>query len=179
MASAPIINSFRLVDISPLKTLILCDIDETLICHPNCVAIAKEKAIEIFGEDADEEMEDGSLLNLVRQMNTHHTDADGFTDMLAKLKHLDGSELMFLTARKKVTEKYTERQFTTIGLNYVDFTVHYTEAEISKGEYIRNNLDLTQWQDIVFIDDYASYLQSVKDLFPHVRCFQFDHGHPK
>ena len=100
------------------------------------------------------------------------TDNDGFINMMNKIS-MTNSKLMFLTARTKNYDKTTQKQFNDINILSYDYGIHYTEAKITKGEYIKQNINIEEWDEVIFIDDYLSYIQSVKTLFPQIKCYNF------
>jgi len=105
------------------------------------------------------------------------TDPDGFSNLKKKIKLLSESKMIFLTARTsdlKNDNRYTRKHFETIELDYNDWDVHYTNNLISKGEYIKKNIKLEEYDEIIFIDDYESYIKHVKDIFPHINCYKFE-----
>jgi hypothetical protein len=174
--SYPIINSFDLINISEPNTLVICDIDQTLLywkkkpselyylvdeMYPGCSPEEKEKHAEYF-------------LNIY--INIHpptHTDSEGFDKLIKKIENMS-SQLIFLTARQKTTETYTKKDFKAIGIDYDKYPVYYTDNLVTKGEYIKNNIELDKYSQIIFIDDYDSYIESVLNLFPKIICYKFE-----
>jgi hypothetical protein len=93
-------------------------------------------------------------------------------NMVKKIKECNG-KLLFLTARNKSNHNKTKQNLTQIGITYNDNDIHYTNNTISKGEYIKNNINVNDWDEIIFIDDYSTYIKSVSDLFPQIICYNF------
>lgn len=173
------ISKFSQVELSGQKTLVICDIDKTLLYwEPKDPADFYPMLKEDFPELTQEEIHKEAL----EWVETYYrikgkpipTDLDGFVGMVNKIKHLTDSKLIFLTARNESTSKYTEKNFKDIGLNYTDYQVHYTNNTISKGEFIKSKIDLTGYDQVIFIDDYESYIQTVNDLVPHIVCYKFE-----
>jgi hypothetical protein len=146
-----IINNFNDIIISDKKTLIICDIDDTLIKFKNI------EQYRIFG-------------SLVKPLPT---DIYGFISMLKKVK-INNGKIIFLTARISAAEKITRQQFSDIGLNYNDFNIYYTNGNMEKGYYIMDNIELSNYDEIIFIDDNDVCLISVINLFPDIKCYKFD-----
>jgi len=92
---------------------------------------------------------------------------------LTKSINLFQEQIKFLTARNELSYTKTKSDFTSCGLDYNAQLVHYTNNLISKGEYIKLNIKLDEYEKIIFIDDYPSYIQSVIDLNPQIECYLF------
>lgn len=101
------------------------------------------------------------------------TDLEGFLNLLEKIKNTN-SELIFLTTRNSSSDKWTRKNIKDIGIKCDNIQFHYTNDKISKGEYIKNNLKLDFYSDIIFIDDYECYIQTVKEFISHYRCYKFE-----
>lgn len=173
------INTFNDIEITKDKSLVICDIDDTLLYYPTldymplCIDMIKELYPYLTENDAKYKKELEGLINMYKYINSpKHTDFDGFMNMSEKIKNTNG-ELIFLTARNETSTKLTIKQFNDIGLNYDNYKVHYTNNKISKGEYIKNNIDITQYNDVIFIDDYYSYIESVINEFNFIKCYKF------
>jgi hypothetical protein len=150
------VNSFNEIQITKTRPLVICDIDDTLLYFKL------------------------NINRIINQSNTnsekyipHHTDFVGFNELTKRITQLKG-KLIFLTARNKEHENYTKENFTSIGLNYNNYEVHYTNNTISKGEYIYNYIQTHEHDDIIFIDDRIDYINTVLDYTPYVDCYLFD-----
>ena len=172
------ISSFKEVELTKgLKTLVLCDIDGTILHFPDCDNFCKEFIKEICPLGPIDPTYD-SELKIMKNMYTHvrpptHTDYDGFVSILDNIKQMEG-KLVFLTARRGDCENWTKKQLKQIGINPEDFEIHYTGSVITKGEYIQKHIDLTGWKHVIFIDDYESFIKSVQVLHPQIVCYKFD-----
>ena len=173
------ISSFNEIILTKEKTLVLCDIDDTVLYWPNC----KNECQKILGncyngynckENKEEfEMDYLDLISMYKSIhNPVHTDFNEFVSMLNKLQN-QNSKLTFLTARHKDYSKGTNRHLTQIGLSCDDFEIHYAGTNMTKGEYIQNYINLTEWDDIIFIDDSENNINSVINLHPQIRCYKF------
>lgn len=174
---AKIIHSFNEIQLTNnLKTLVLCDIDETVLYYPGCNIYCELLIKEFCPDGKDDPNYDNELIDLKNTYRTinkpSHTDYEGFVSMIEKINEIDG-ELMFLTARGSGFHNGTKKHLKQIGVNQENFKIHYTGAKISKGEYIKRYIDLTKWEQIIFIDDYDTYLQSVMELYPEIICYKF------
>lgn len=114
---------------------------------------------------------DDTILHFKSNKPTH-TDYEGFLQLSKRISELNG-KLIFLTARNKEDHAYTRDNFTSIGLNYDDYEVHYTNNKISKGEYIYKYIQTHNHDSIIFIDDRIDYINSVLDYTPYVDCYMF------
>jgi len=168
------IKTFNDIEITNNKTLIICDIDNTILFHD----IKLGNFINILKKDGFYGTE---LISFAHEMmNMHcrifppsHTDSEGFKKLKDKIEKLNG-KIIFLTARSKITENFTKKQFQQIGLKYEDYDIYYTDNKIQKGNFIKLNIDTTLWEDIIFIDDYTINLDSVKYIFPNSKCYKFE-----
>jgi hypothetical protein len=170
------ITSFNEVKLTN-KTLVLCDIDDTIMHYPECDEKCKEivkdlKEMGLNGEDLMKELiEIRQIYKRVKPPS--HTDYDGFVSMLNKLSELNG-KLLFITARNKGSEYWTKKQLNQIGIDSEKYDIHYVGTEISKGDYIKLYIDLSDWDNVIFIDDYVSFIKSVLDLHPEIKCYKFE-----
>ena len=169
------ISGFDEVKVTKEKTLVLCDIDDTVLHYPNwedsCRPILIEMGNQLSPEEFEKELQ--SLKNIFKVVrDPEHTDFNGFVRLLDRLKDKNG-KLMFLTARTTEFEKGTRQHLKKIGLNSDEFEIHFTSNKITKGEYIKQKIDLSDWDDVIFIDDYESYIKTVTDLNPQIKCYKF------
>ena len=156
------IKTFNDIEITNKKTLIICDIDNTILYHD----VEIGKFINILKKDG---FYGNELISLAHEMmNMHciifppsHTDSEGFRGLKSKLN----GKIIFLTARSKISENFTKKQFQQVGLKYEDYDIHYTDNKISKGEFIKLNIDTSIWEEIIFIDDY---------IIPESKCYKFE-----
>ena len=136
------INSFDNVEIDiSKKTLILCDIDETILTST---------AIDTF--------------------SVVHTDYKGYQNMLNKLSPKSG--LCFLTARDEGIEDITNTHLKLIGIR--NRPQIYFTGNISKGTYMKQKMDISFYEDVIFIDDNTAQLSSVHKEYPNIRCYRFE-----
>lgn len=174
------INTFNDIKLTNPNTLVICDIDDTLVYWDKKKEDYYEMVQNDFPEFSQEEIDKEALdfLNIYKTIFPPKiTDPNGFSNLKEKIKLLPSSKMIFLTARTsdlKNDNKFTRKNFETIGLDYNDWEVHYTNNRISKGEYIKKNINLEGYDEIIFIDDYESYIKHVKDIFPHINCYKFE-----
>lgn len=152
--STNIASSFDHIRLSKFNPLVLCDIDDTLLTMDTIYHLGQSHPI-----------------TLTYQYKAKHTDYDGFQRLVYRVKQL-GGELQFLTARDKEFHASTRSHFDEIGINYDSFQIHYTNAN-PKGEYIKNNIDLSKYGEVIFIDDRDSFLANVKRHHPQIKCYKF------
>ena len=177
-----VIKSFNEVKLDEnYKPLVICDIDHTFIrCShgldhfrkiinyhanrlPNPVTI---------GLDLDKEVVD--LMNIAYNIGfVKQTDPDGFNNMLQKIEQL-GGKLIFLTARGIISHQKTVDDLKRAGFEHPEkFDIHYTNNEMTKGEYLKKTNLTDGYEHISFIDDYPSFIESVQHHFPDIRCYLF------
>jgi hypothetical protein len=179
------IVGFNKILLSNPKSLVICDIDETLLYWNkksiDFYQMVKEN-FSIINDNPNSltqiEKDALELLKIYKNIfQPTMTDADGFNNLLNKINSLPGTKIIFLTARtndKVSNNKFTRKHFETNGLVYDDYEIHYTNNIISEGEYIKTYIDLTEYNDIFFIDNYEYNIKTVKDIFPTIKCYKFE-----
>jgi hypothetical protein len=170
-----LISSFNDIKITKNNTLVLCDIDDTILHYPECInrylEIMKDFKDHLTKEELIQEFY--YFCNMYKKINKPtHTDYEGFMNMIHKINECNG-KLLFLTARNKSFHDGTKKHLSDIGVSCDDNDIHYTNNTISKGEYIKNNINVNEWNEIIFIDDYLSFIKSVNNLFPQIICYNF------
>ena len=170
------ICKFNEISLTKEKPLIICDIDYTILHHD----VKIEKFVNILKDNNLSFDDEKEMLILAREMMHKychifppiHTDFDGFNALLDNVKFLNG-EIIFLTSRDCSSEEYTSKQFDHLGLKYDNYGIYYTNNKISKGEYIKLNIDISRWGEIIFIDDLDFNLKSVFETIEDVKCYKF------
>lgn len=162
----PKINSFDMVNITKPNSLVICDIDNTLLYW-------KKKSSELYylvdelypGCNNDEkERYANDFLNMYKNIYPPiHTDSEGFDILVKKIENMS-SQLIFLTARQKINEKFTKKNLNSIGIDLNKYPIHYTD----------NFIETNKYSEIIFIDDYDSSILSVLNLFPTIICYKFE-----
>jgi hypothetical protein len=172
-------NDVNLDDAS--KPLVICDIDHTFIrCshgldhfrkiinyHANKLPNPSTTNIDLDKEAVD-------LMNIAYNIGfVKQTDPDGFNNMLQKIEQL-GGKLIFLTARGVISHQKTVDDIMRAGFEHPEkFDIHYTNNEMTKGEYLKKTNLTDGYEHISFIDDYPSFIASVHHHFPNIRCYLF------
>lgn len=163
------------------KPLVICDIDHTFIrCsygldHFRNILNENYKNLpDTFKTTLDTDNEAVDLMNTAYNMGfVKQTDPDGFNNMLQKIVQL-GGKLIFLTARGVGSHQKTINDLKRAGFEHPEnFDIHYTNSEMTKGEYLKRTNLTYGYEHISFIDDYPSFLASVKDIFPYINCYLF------
>lgn len=184
------ISSFNDVEIINSNTLVICDIDETLLTWNKKSSDFYHKVIDDFSlidyviKPTQEEINKKAqqwLCMYHRMFSPVMTDEDGFYNLLNRIEKTN-SEITFLTARPKnsSTNNFTRKNFLDIGLDYNKYSIHYTDNNsISKGEYIKKNINTSNYNQIIFIDDYEPYIKTVNDILPNVICYKFEADYKK
>ena len=113
------ISGFDEVKVTKEKTLVQCDIDDTVLHYPNwedsCRPILIEMGYHLSSEEFEKELQSlKTIFKVIR--DPEHTDFNGFVSLLDKLKDKNG-KLMFLTAKTTNFEKITKQHLNKIGLN--------------------------------------------------------------
>jgi len=148
----PVLNSFNNVPITQ-KSLILCDIDDTLLTNKFVKFTANKN--------------NNLVINLPK-----YTDKDGFTNLLQKLQKTN-SKLYFVTARNIKYIEFTRRQFKILGIDIDKYPVYFC-GDIPKGIIIKKFINMTNYKNIIFIDDLKYNLDNVKkELGNRIKCILF------
>lgn len=176
------ISSFDEIPIDLPHTLVICDIDDTLLYFPGLTREKYTQVLEHYNSIYSDpstalEQANGYWTNLFTQTVPTHTDLDGFARLLLRL-HLYGGGICFVTARPghESNIEFTKSNFAAIRLSYDAFVVHYSWIK-PKGEYIREHIDLTGYTNIIFIDDMEHNLSNVNSHFgSQIKCYKFVHN---
>lgn len=177
------INTFQDIKINPnFKTLVICDIDNTVIKSKINFNYFFNEAKLCFPDYTHEMLikEACDMQHVYNQIfGFEHTDLEGFNKLLEKInKSKSNSQLVFLTARKKKIENFTITNFKSVGLNYDNFVTYYTDNIKNKGQYILDHIDLIEFEYVIFIDDSLKQIKSVLDVFKnktnYLTCYKFE-----
>ena len=170
------ISSFTQLNLDNPRTLVLCDIDDTILHFPERDSFCKGIVDDFYPTSINSKTYNAELKRLKEMYNLikdpKHTDYSGFVSMVNALKSTNG-QLMFLTARHIDSDKWTRRQLKELGINPLEFDIHYTGAMMTKGDYIKQHIMFTNWTTTIFIDDFDPYIQSVRDICPEITCYKF------
>ena len=175
------IHKFSEIDIKP-NTLVLCDIDDTLLHHP-AINNSWISLINTFFYVKHESISDvDNKTNAVHEINKYidevfntipmrHTDRDGFFDMVEKTH-----EFAFVTARTSTAKDFTYSNLRSLGIDPDVYKVHFCGYE-PKGQYIKRHFDLTKYENVVFIDDQTRNLENVLLIITHIglKLYKFKH----
>lgn len=186
MAKFTIIKTFKDVKFSEeSKPLVICDIDHTFLrCSfdidhfRNILKSADDDdepcSFDIILNNPSSDKEAYDLMNKAYNIGfMKQTDPEGFTEMLQNIERL-GGKLIFLTARHINYHDKTTKDLIKSGfLNPEKYDIHYTNSEMSKGEYIKKTNLINGYDHISFIDDFPSFLESVYTLHPQINCYLF------
>jgi hypothetical protein len=170
------IKKFSEIDVKP-NTLVLCDIDDTLLHHPVinnswihliCTFFCIKHNNSIESQKQTEEYYN----EIVNSIPFQHTDRDGFFSMVEK-----STEFAFVTARNVAAKDFTYDNLRSIDVDPEIHKVHFC-GNIAKGEYIIRNFELAKYDHVVFIDDQIGNLENVLSLLDHpglkLYCFKRD-----
>jgi len=149
------------------KTIVFCDIDDTLLHHPIINSTwtslilsffktrSRNRALVFNNSASATKKYDDYMDQLLASKPMMHTDKDGFFAMADQV-----AKLVFVTARPKCSEKFTYDNLESIGVDTRRFEVHFSDRE-NKGSYIKRNFDLSEYERVIFIDDQRYNLEAV------------------
>ena len=181
-----VVNNFEFLysELQSHKCLILCDIDETILKF-------KSLYLNWWSETFDKHFkntnsyslsEEYSYMDWIQIINNEkptHTDSNGFENIL-KLLHYNDSQLLFITARTPdlhdITLKHLNsvsiKKINNIELNKSHFIYCCTK---SKGECIRDYVNLIGYSKIIFIDDLLQNLEDVYEIYnTQIELYKFE-----
>ena len=170
---ASIICSFFEVVVQP-ETLVICDIDHTLLTWPKKYKDFEKKRVLMPMTMILRCLPDNSDIEYSKYCaNTppRPTDIHGFRDLVKRVEETNGN-LLFLTARGEESHSYTINQFKMIGVDNKHH-IHYTNGSHDKGAYISNRIDISRFNHVVFIDDTQHVIDTVMSKHPAIRCYKF------
>jgi hypothetical protein len=165
------IQKFSEIDIQP-NTLILCDIDDTLLHHPainnawnllidTFFYIQHHAETGFYDKNESNKKTDQFCNHIFNTVPFQHTDRDWFFAMLEK-----ATGFAFVTARYATAKEFTYGNLRGIDVDPEKYKVHFCNG-VAKGEYIIRNFDLAKYDHVVFIDDQIPNLQNVLLLLNH------------
>jgi len=173
------VDKFSDIPIKP-NTLVLCDIDDTLLHHPAINNDWVDMLQHLFLRhnhsitgmyDTKQSIDDTNRYcnTLFDTIPMRHTDREGFFAMVR-----DASGFAFVTARQEFARQFTYENLRGLGVDPSAHTVHFS-SNMPKGEYICANFDLSKYNYVVFIDDQVGNLQNVLARVNHegLELYQF------
>jgi hypothetical protein len=159
------IRLFSEIELAPdKKTIVFCDIDDTLLHHP-VINVAWSELIQIFfntntrPKSLAAKKYNDYLESILHSTPMMHTDKDGFFEMAERV-----DKLVFVTARPRNSMQFTHDNLNSIGVDPERFEVHFSDRE-NKGLYIKRKFDVTGYDCVVFIDDQRRNLENVFSAF--------------
>ena len=175
MIKLTVITSFKnIIFDNEKKPIVICDIDNTFIrpkfdynyyykkFRPEYTNISMYN--EVIYYLYQKALDIGSVKN---------TDQEGFLYMLEQIRNLNG-KLIFLTARGRRSHEQTIRDLANAGLeNAESYEIHYTNNDISKGDYIKKHNLLDGYEHYSFIDDDPRFIDSVFINYPEMNLYLF------
>lgn len=174
------INTFFDISIE-YNTLVICDIDETLLYFPGIDNIwwlnkLNEHYFQTNDHNLAHSLTNKSWAEYAINTKPQMTDLWGFNCMLCKINETR-SKIVFLTARNWSfeTKFFTKKNLYDVGLNPKKYAIYYSHY-VPKDEYIRNimNINLNLYNKVIFIDDNDINLTNVNKTLGHkIECFKF------
>ena len=163
-----IINNFKNIIIKD-NTLVLCDIDETLVRIKNIDKKWWIKTKNFFSGfmEKEKEIEFASFSYWLKYVSSHKaefTDKEGFLYLLNQIKETNNSKIIFITSRPKNCIPITKKHFYDLNLDYNLYEIHHLNFK-PKGEFVYNNIDISNFENILFFDDHESNLENVFKYF--------------
>lgn len=169
------IHKFSEIEVRP-NTLILCDIDDTILHHPAInhswiAVIHRFFSAKCDYDDSKAYSKTNRYLNTVyEEIPMRHTDKEGFFEMVDK-----AAEFAFVTARDESAKIFTYENLRCIGVDPDKYPVHFCGGS-NKGDHIQQNFDLSKYEHVIFIDDQSHNLENVFLLVfhPGLEVYKFE-----
>ena len=168
------IKSFEDININNIsKTLILCDIDDTILHFPEINKIWwHDKTNYYYNQHESNELEKKQALN---DWITYITIKNPMITDSSLYNFISNYNIVFITARNSYLKDLTQKHFNHLDIKF-DNNIYYTSGE-NKGIYIKNNLLhlIKKYTNIIFIDDLEHNLIDVYDQLnslTNIKCFQ-------
>lgn len=181
-----VVSTFDDIPITKKNTLVLCDIDETVLTPAisfkqvynnelnRLLDLHRVIGVNPSTQSLIEEAHKNAVNQYFTNMNTYmpiHTDMEGFEDFLVRIENMN-STLMFITARTTQMRQRTEDQLAHLGIDHQKYKIQYS-GDIPKGEFIKTHIQLNPYSDVLFIDDKDEFIKSVNSIHPQIKCYKF------
>jgi uncharacterized protein Yka (UPF0111/DUF47 family) len=183
------IYSFGDISIQP-NTLVLCDIDDTLLRFEKSLLDCYDDTIETIHSIAEtykmpndfleSSLRDKENIMKIALSKYHHhqlvtvpkhNDENGFRSMTGEIKRKNGS-LIFLTARPKTSDWLTMEHFRELNIRHDEYIVHYVSSVISKSKYLLEHLgEMGNYVNVIVIDDKREILEEIESEFPNIETY--------
>lgn len=169
------INSFNQIRIIT-KSLIVLDIDETIMAFPNITKIWwKDTFDKNFANTSNKKLAESLTIedwkNHVSQNNPYLLDENQFNKFMKKINQTN-CELVLLTARNKKITDLTHKHLYHCNIDINRNNVFHNE---NKGEALANIINMyPEINNIIFVDDFEKNLLSVKNKFSQDRLSHYN-----
>ena len=171
------IHTFYSIDISQ-NSLVLCDIDDTLLVFPKCPEAFYNEAYDYYTNIGYNAHLTKKFIYNDWELNRYFkkpsiTDKEGFFHLLERIEKTN-STLCFLTARSGFYHQKTINDLEKVNINGNKFKIYYTNGSV-KGDYIKQNINLLDYNNVIFVDDNNDQLENVNKEVPFITCYKFIH----
>lgn len=175
-----IINKFNSVRFKKdTKPLVICDIDDTVICPVLNYDYYYHKLKDRYTDISELNRSIHQMLDMdISHGFMMQTDKKGFAFMRYIIHQL-GGKLVFLTARGQCYHNKTIQDLKSAGLDQAEqFEIYYTNNNISKAEFIHTHLSdqMANHEHIIFIDDQKQNIEKIISSHPNIHCYLFQMG---
>ena len=140
------IHKFSEIEIKP-NTLVLCDIDNTLIHHPCinnnwCTLIQtffyteSRNRFGVYDRNLSFEAARRYCDGILNTVPIQHTDEEGFRSILDK-----AAGFAFITARHEAAKEFTHENLRSVNIDPETVPIYFC-GDVAKGEYIKQHIDI-------------------------------------
>ena len=176
------IREFSEIEVSP-NTIILCDIDDTILHHPainmNWIMTIHNFFHIKYHTDHGHHNQQQTEMDINQYLDTvfnaipmRHTDRVGFFEMVNK-----ATDFAFVTARQPTTKDFTYDNLRCLDIDPEKYAVHFS-GNYGKGDYITQHFDLSKYDRVIFIDDQPRNLENVflRVFHTNLELYQFQYA---
>ncbi len=155
------------------NSLVILDIDDTVIYYKG---IDKQWWTDTFSKEyektRDYDITDVSTDNIwyetIKILNPSYTDMIGYENLLFQCMQTD-SKIIFISLRKEEEETRNRLKYY---LKVKRDDIHCIGYK-NKALYVKENISLDSYKDILFIDDQDNNLNDFKEHFPDSNVYKF------
>ena len=170
------ISSFDKIKINK-KSLIFCDIDETLLKFEGINHQWWDKKLQFYNKKYNNNIiASEKCYNLwLKKVKFHpplFTDEKGFFTMFENILKKE-SDLFFITARPPEMEDITIQHFKLLNIDFLQEKICFV-GNYSKGKFIKENFNFKKYKNIIFIDDLLKNINAVNQEDKNILLYKFN-----
>lgn len=159
------------------KTLVICDIDETILKFDIITPKWWKDTFNFYYQKTKKyDLADTKTyecwIDYIMNNKPIATDYNGLINLFNQVKETD-SELIFVTARRNDLIEITNEHLSYININNFNYKIYHI-GDIPKGKFIKTNIQIDSYNSVIFIDDLITNLESVYEFNNKVTLYKFN-----